>query len=282
MNVVLARNRNTLDQPVFFRGKRVSGNRKRGHWDLYSIFSGPSFPKRTVFERFDVEADIGLKLTNFRFVRTADLHACRSEGRQSALHVEMYMPQHRSLQGLCRRSVRLAPMSAPARFLLPPQKNTCRHSPAQPPAMGRSRCALHHAGTRLSISLPFHISFIANVARKRPELNRDKTRPSWASIVPPFKDSVVPRVVQVDLFVRKNSSDWPSSNHIRVTYLPSRDRDCLGVNAGFFTSFCAEHSFIGYRVRTRKTLTDFEGGSPSDGVISVHAGLVKYHVAQGL
>jgi hypothetical protein len=37
--------------------------------------------KGPFFERFDVEADIGLKLTNFRFVRTADLHACRSEGR---------------------------------------------------------------------------------------------------------------------------------------------------------------------------------------------------------
>jgi hypothetical protein len=48
MNVVLARNKNTLDQPVFFRGKRVSGNRKRGHWDLYSILNGPTLPKRTV------------------------------------------------------------------------------------------------------------------------------------------------------------------------------------------------------------------------------------------
>jgi hypothetical protein len=38
------------------------------------------------------------------------------------------------------------------------------------------RCALHHAETRLCISLPFFISFIANIARKRPELNRDKTK----------------------------------------------------------------------------------------------------------
>jgi len=41
-----------------------------------------------------------------------------------------------------------------------------------------SQCALHHAETRLCISLPFHISFIANIARKRPELNRDKTNHS--------------------------------------------------------------------------------------------------------
>ena len=39
------------------------------------------------------------------------------------------------------------------------------------------RCALHHAETRLCISLPFSISFIANIARKRPKLNRDKTTP---------------------------------------------------------------------------------------------------------
>ena len=38
-----------------------------------------------------------------------------------------------------------------------------------------SPCAPHHAETRLCISLPFSISFIANIARKRPELNRDKT-----------------------------------------------------------------------------------------------------------
>jgi hypothetical protein len=36
-------------------------------------------------------------------------------------------------------------------------------------------CALHHVETRRCISLPFSISFIANIARKRPELNRDKT-----------------------------------------------------------------------------------------------------------
>ena len=38
-----------------------------------------------------------------------------------------------------------------------------------------SPCAPRHAGTRLCISLPFSISFIANIARKRPELNRDKS-----------------------------------------------------------------------------------------------------------
>ena len=36
--------------------------------------------------------------------------------------------------------------------------------------------ALYHAETRLCIFLPFHISFIANIARKRPELKRGKTR----------------------------------------------------------------------------------------------------------
>jgi hypothetical protein len=35
--------------------------------------------------------------------------------------------------------------------------------------------ARHNAETRLCISLPFSISFIANIAGKRPELNRDKT-----------------------------------------------------------------------------------------------------------
>ena len=35
--------------------------------------------------------------------------------------------------------------------------------------------ALHHAGTRRCISLPFSISFIANIARKRPELNCNRS-----------------------------------------------------------------------------------------------------------
>jgi hypothetical protein len=60
----------------------------------------------------------------------------------------------------------------------------CSASKAQPlnpmkveAALGHwsSPCAPHHAETRLCISLPCHISFIANIARKRPELNRDKT-----------------------------------------------------------------------------------------------------------
>ncbi|NRB20510.1 MAG: topoisomerase DNA-binding C4 zinc finger domain-containing protein [Rhodobacteraceae bacterium] len=38
------------------------------------------------------------------------------------------------------------------------------------------RCGPHHGETRLCIALPFLISFTANIARKRPELNRDKTR----------------------------------------------------------------------------------------------------------
>jgi hypothetical protein len=97
MNVVLARNRNTLDQPVFFGGRefRATGNGAIGIYTRSSV-ALPS-QKGPFFERFDVEADIGLKLTNFRFVRTADLHACRSEGRQSALHVEMCMVQHLSV-----------------------------------------------------------------------------------------------------------------------------------------------------------------------------------------
>ncbi len=41
-----------------------------------------------------------------------------------------------------------------------------------------SPSALHHAETRLCTSLPFHFSFIANIARKRPEINRDKTNAS--------------------------------------------------------------------------------------------------------
>ncbi|MDB3912592.1 hypothetical protein N9381_12610, partial [Paracoccaceae bacterium] len=35
------------------------------------------------------------------------------------------------------------------------------------------------------ISLPFHISFIANIARKRPELNRDKTNLNQSCIDAP-------------------------------------------------------------------------------------------------
>ncbi len=61
----------------------------------------------------------------------------------------------------------------------------CSASKAQPlnpmkvkAALGHcsSPCAPHHAETRLCISLPFSISFIANIARKRPELNRDKSK----------------------------------------------------------------------------------------------------------
>ena len=42
-----------------------------------------------------------------------------------------------------------------------------------------SPCAPHHAETHLCISLPYSISLIANIARKRPELHRDKT--IWSS-----------------------------------------------------------------------------------------------------
>lgn len=44
------------------------------------------------------------------------------------------------------------------------------------------RYALHHGETRLCISLPFMICFMASVARKRPEQNRDKTIYGVASI----------------------------------------------------------------------------------------------------
>jgi hypothetical protein len=67
---------------------------------------------------------------------------------------------------------------------------TCSASKAQPPnqrplvvvlAHLSLRCALHHGETRLCISLPFSISFIANIARKRPELNNYRLAPvgSW-------------------------------------------------------------------------------------------------------
>jgi len=62
---------------------------------------------------------------------------------------------------------------------------TCSKSKAQPLNLMKvvavlshwsSPCAPHHAETRLCISLPLSISFIANIARKRPELHRGKTR----------------------------------------------------------------------------------------------------------
>jgi hypothetical protein len=54
------------------------------------------------------------------------------------------------------------------------------------------RCALHHAETRLCISLPFFISFIANIARRRPELNRDNTiNPCAGDIHPNFPSGAV-------------------------------------------------------------------------------------------
>ena len=56
-----------------------------------------------------------------------------------------------------------------------------------------SRCALHHAETRLCISLPFSIYFIAKIARKRPELNRDKSsamlrRKFWVVVLMGFSN----------------------------------------------------------------------------------------------
>jgi hypothetical protein len=61
---------------------------------------------------------------------------------------------------------------------------TCSASKAPHPNLMKVAAALihwswpsapHHGETRLCIFLPFHISFIANIARKRPELKRDKT-----------------------------------------------------------------------------------------------------------
>ena len=69
----------------------------------------------------------------------------------------------------------------------------CSASKAQPRNLMKLEAALrhcwlpsepHHAETRLCISLPFFISFIANNARKRPELKRDKTRLRRSKSVP--------------------------------------------------------------------------------------------------
>ena len=69
---------------------------------------------------------------------------------------------------------------------------TCSASKAQPLNLmqlvvlsGRwsLRCALHHGETQQCTSLPFLVSFIANIARKRPELNRDKTRFSRGGVL---------------------------------------------------------------------------------------------------
>jgi hypothetical protein len=80
--------------PYFFGGRefRATGNGAIGIYTRSSV-ALPS-QKGPFFERFDVEAGIGLKLTNFRFVRRADLYAKRSESPVSALCVEMCMAQH--------------------------------------------------------------------------------------------------------------------------------------------------------------------------------------------
>ena len=70
---------------------------------------------------------------------------------------------------------------------------TCSASRLQPPnpmkaagALSRwsSPSALHHAETRLCTSLPFHIFFIANIARKRPELKQGKTNLGYSRYNP--------------------------------------------------------------------------------------------------
>ena len=77
---------------------------------------------------------------------------------------------------------------------------TCSASKAPHPNLMKVAAALihwswpsapHHGETRLCTSLPFHISFIANIARKRPELKRGKTT-SVVANAPAASISTVP------------------------------------------------------------------------------------------
>jgi hypothetical protein len=70
---------------------------------------------------------------------------------------------------------------------------TCSASKAPHPNLMKVAAALinwswpsapHHSETRLCIFLPFHISFKANIARKRPELKRDKAK-RWPTRMKP-------------------------------------------------------------------------------------------------
>ena len=70
----------------------------------------------------------------------------------------------------------------------------CSASKAQPPNPMKAGAALnncawpsaqHHGETHLCISLPFVLSFMANIARMRPELNRGKTIKPNAGFIPP-------------------------------------------------------------------------------------------------
>ncbi|MFV1877700.1 DUF2924 domain-containing protein [Nioella sp.] len=57
--------------------------------------------------------------------------------------------------------------------------------------------AQHHAETRLCIALPFHISFIANIARKRPELKRGKTTRRMLDLLADEVDGTLTRKSQI-------------------------------------------------------------------------------------
>ena len=63
------------------------------------------------------------------------------------------------------------------------------------------RYALHHAEPRLFIWLPSHLSFIANIARKRLELKWDKTIASIAYRLGGREHSKFP--LNVAFFVRR-------------------------------------------------------------------------------
>jgi hypothetical protein len=82
-----------------------------------------------------------------------------------------------------------------------------------------SRCVLHHAETRLCISLPFLISFIANIARKRPELNRGKTSPDFPSF---YSDVIDANGMQGAVFGFL-AAWWPLRNEPNVMFLHYAD-----------------------------------------------------------
>jgi hypothetical protein len=63
-----------------------------------------------------------LRLVNGGFYTLKHDPSIFGEWQLPALNVKMCMPQHRSLWGLCRRSLRLAPMSGYDLGLLPPNK----------------------------------------------------------------------------------------------------------------------------------------------------------------
>jgi len=89
--------------------------------------------------------------------------------------------------------------------------------------------------------LPFHISFIANIARKRPELNRGKTRLGNDFIevktITPFKqtDEVTVKLsgnFNKLLVVRINENFEVSSKLVDRKSLPKTKRDFVRVKWG--------------------------------------------------